>query len=113
MSLVTHEPRSAGYAEHMLAVVVVLPIVLMISACLLERFEAHATRVRPTTPVRRPATVQRAESTQSTQSASAPAAPALSLVPATGGETPDPEADVRRAVPVTLDADTLRLPKAS
>lgn len=110
MSLVTHEPRSAGYAEHMLAVVVVLPIVLMISACLLERFEAHATRVRPTTPVRRPATVQRAESTQS---ASAPAAPALSLVPATGGETPDPEADVRRAVPVTLDADTLRLPKAS
>ncbi|MEJ2888692.1 hypothetical protein [Actinomycetospora aeridis] len=38
----------------MLAVVLLLPIVIMVVACLLERFEAHATYVRPAERVRTP-----------------------------------------------------------
>jgi hypothetical protein len=39
-----------GYAEHMLVVVVLVPIVIMILACSLERFEALTTKVAPAPP---------------------------------------------------------------
>lgn len=95
----------------MVAVVVVLPIVLMVLTCLLERFEARTTGLAPRSPARRPA---RAERTGAAVT-SAPAAPALALVPGTDG--PDDREPGRREAAVTLDgmldADTCRLPRAS
>ena len=44
---ITHAPPGRGYATGMLAVVVLLPIVIMLSALLLERYEARTTRVAP------------------------------------------------------------------
>ena len=95
----------------MLVVVVLVPIVLMVMACLLERFEAHTTRVRPATRTRRPV--------PGTATTGEPAAPALALVPGEGTPdvhepaTPGPAAPEPALPAAVLDADTLRLPKAS
>lgn len=72
---VTCAPGGWGYACHMLVVVVLLPIVLMVVACLLERFEAHAVAEKPAPRVRRPLAIE-------------PSAPSLTLVP---GEDEDGE----------------------
>ena len=64
----------------MLAVVVLLPIVLMVVACLLERFEAHAVVGKPAPRARRPLAIE-------------PPAPSLTLVPgADDDEEPGPTA---------------------
>lgn len=78
----------------MLAVVVLLPIAIMIAACLLERFEARAVSVDP------PQRASRAD-------LRAPQAPRLRAVPDTGG----PVAAARIAV--GLDSPTMDLRKAS
>ncbi|MHC1557946.1 hypothetical protein ACR9E3_03270 [Actinomycetospora sp. C-140] len=86
----------------MLAVVVLVPIVLMIAACLLERFEAHATHVRPEVRARTPRPASPAPGTTP--------GPALALVPGTD----QPGTDAPAAAATTLDdPDTLRLPRAS
>ncbi|GLZ46022.1 hypothetical protein Acsp06_22070 [Actinomycetospora sp. NBRC 106375] len=84
----------------MLAVVVLLPIVLMIGACLLERFEAHATHVRPEGRAHTPR--------PATPAPSATPVPALALVPGTA----QPATDGPAAGAID-DPDTLRLPRAS
>jgi hypothetical protein len=80
MAPITHDPRTPGYAAPMLAVVILLPITIMLMACLLERFEAHATRMPATTPPR-PAGRPRS---------SEPGGPALALVPGTARESDAP-----------------------
>jgi hypothetical protein len=83
----------------MLAVVILLPITIMLMACLLERFEAHATRMPATTPPR-PA---------GRRLPSAPTGPSLALVPGSAaGAAREPDAPA--AVP---DDDTRKLPRAS
>ncbi|MDD7940689.1 hypothetical protein PHK61_19880 [Actinomycetospora lutea] len=62
----------------MLVVVVLLPIVIMVVTCLLERFEAHAVTEKPTPRVRRPLP---AASPAEPAEPAEPAAPALALVP--------------------------------
>ena len=93
-----------GYATFMLAVVVLLPIALMIGACLLERFEARATHVRPRMRARTPVPASPAVP-------SAPAiSPALALVPGTD----QPVADAPAVGVIEIDdADTRELPRAS
>lgn len=87
--------------------VILVPITIMVLACLLERFEAHTTDVRPRVRIRRPAATESAatESAPSDAAPSAPTAVALALVPGT-----DREADTPAAL---LDADTRELRRAS
>ena len=59
----------------MLVVVVLLPIVLILVACLLERFEAHAIAEKPAPRVRRPLPAS------ATTGSTVPATPTLALVP--------------------------------
>ena len=90
--------------------VILLPIAIMIVACLLERFESTAL---PTPrPARRPRPLMRP----------APPTPRLALVPDVDdtpapGETPAPDAvpspDAVPAAVVGLDADTMDLRRAS
>lgn len=100
----------------MLVVVVLVPIVLMVMACLLERFEAHTTHVRPSARTRRPV--------PGTATTDGSAAPPLALVPGDGTPdvhepatpepaTPEPATPEPGLTAAVLDADTLRLPKAS
>lgn len=93
--MIAHGRRASGYVKDMLAVVALLPIAIMLAACLLERFEARATEVRPPTRVRRPAP----------GAPHRPVAPALALVP-DAAHAPGTAADL-------LDADTRELPRAS
>ncbi|MEJ2862665.1 hypothetical protein [Actinomycetospora flava] len=76
----------------MLAVVVLLPIVLMVVACLLERFEAHAVVGKPAPRVRRPLAIE-------------PPAPSLTLVPGDDEDDEDGEAAEKApAAPTPLRA---------
>lgn len=75
-------PRGLGYDISMLAVVVLVPIAIMVIACLLERFEAHAVVGKAAPRARRPLAIE-------------PPAPSLTLVPGededdASRETPDP-----------------------
>jgi hypothetical protein len=84
----------------MLAVVLLLPIVIMVVACLLERFEAHAVADRPAPRVRRPLAIE-------------PSAPSLTLVPGEDGDgaVEIPAASV--AAPVAAPAAPAALRAAS
>lgn len=63
----------------MLAVVLLLPIAIMIIACLLERFEAHAVVGKPAPRVRRPRAI-------------APPVPSLTLVQGADEDADEPVA---------------------
>jgi hypothetical protein len=78
---ITHGSGGSGYTASMLAVVILVPIAIMVLACVLERFEARAV---PT--ARAPRTSRAGLRTP----AAAPAAP-LQLVP---GSAEDGELDV-------------------
>ncbi|GAA4928361.1 hypothetical protein [Actinomycetospora succinea] len=67
----------------MLAVVLLLPIVIMVVACLLERFEAHAVVGKPAPRVRRPLAIE-------------PPAPSLTLVPGADEDDTEDSADDSR-----------------
>ena len=82
---ITHGSGGSGYTASMLAVVILVPIAIMVLACVLERFEARAV---PT--ARAPRTSRAGLRTPATTPATAPAAP-LQLVP---GEVEDGEKDV-------------------
>ena len=84
---ITHGSGGPGYTTSMLAVVILVPIAIMVLACVLERFEARAV---PT--ARAPRTSRAGLRTPAT----APAAP-LQLVPGTAdddeqGVLPEPAA---------------------
>jgi hypothetical protein len=78
---ITHGSEGSGYTASMLAVVILVPIAIMVLACVLERFEARAV------PTARAARTSRAGLRTP---ATAPAAP-LQLVP---GSAEDSEQDV-------------------
>ena len=50
---ITHGSGGSGYTTSMLAVVILVPIAIMVLACVLERFEARAVQLgcRPPVPV--------------------------------------------------------------
>lgn len=85
---IMHGSQGSGYSTSMLALVVLVPIAIMVVACLMERFEASAV------PATRPARTSRADlrasaATPAPAPASAPTsalATTLSLVPGTGHE---------------------------
>ena len=91
---ITHGPGGSGYTASMLAVVILVPIAIMVLACVLERFEARAV---PT--ARAPRTSRASLRTP----APAPATP-LQLVP---GTAEDDEQGVRPE-PAAIPAAPLR-----
>jgi len=86
----------------MLVVVVLVPIVIMILAVSLERFEALTTRVTPAPRAATPASAPIAGPTTPTAAPAtttpSPAASHLRLVPGSASErAPEPAGDLRRA----------------
>jgi hypothetical protein len=96
---ITHGSRGPGYTASMLAVVILVPIAIMVLACVLERFEARAV---PT--ARAPRTSRAGLRTPATTPAAAPATP-LQLVP---GSAEDDEQDVLPEPPATPSAPLRR-----
>ena len=82
---ITHGSEGSGYTASMLAVVILVPIAIMVLACVLERFEARAVPTARAARTSRPGL-----RTPASTPATAPAAP-LQLVP---GSAEDDERDV-------------------
>jgi hypothetical protein len=101
---ITHGSRGPGYTASMLAVVILVPIAIMVLACVLERFEARAV---PT--ARAPRTSRAGLRAPAATPATAPATP-LQLVP---GSAEDDEQAVLPEPPTTPTTPTTPLRRAS